>query len=65
MEKLNIAGGDPLNGTVHISGAKNSAVALIPATILADSTVTLEGLPHISDILTLRDLLRDRRKRSL
>ncbi|MEC3607979.1 UDP-N-acetylglucosamine 1-carboxyvinyltransferase [Bacillus glycinifermentans] len=59
MEKLNIAGGDPLNGTVHISGAKNSAVALIPATILADSTVTLEGLPHISDILTLRDLLRE------
>ncbi|ASB86986.1 UDP-N-acetylglucosamine 1-carboxyvinyltransferase [Bacillus sonorensis] len=59
MEKLNIAGGDPLNGTVHISGAKNSAVALIPATILADSTVTLEGLPDISDILTLRDLLRE------
>ncbi|NPC94468.1 UDP-N-acetylglucosamine 1-carboxyvinyltransferase [Bacillus sp. WMMC1349] len=59
MEKLNIAGGDPLNGTVHISGAKNSAVALIPATILAHSTVTIEGLPHISDILTLRDLLRE------
>ncbi|MDA7025372.1 UDP-N-acetylglucosamine 1-carboxyvinyltransferase [Bacillus sp. CLL-7-23] len=59
MEKLNIAGGDPLNGTVHISGAKNSAVALIPATILAHSPVTIEGLPHISDILTLRDLLRE------
>ncbi|MGE6630368.1 UDP-N-acetylglucosamine 1-carboxyvinyltransferase [Bacillus sp. NPDC077027] len=59
MEKLNIAGGDPLRGTVHISGAKNSAVALIPATILADSPVTIEGLPHISDITTLRDLLEE------
>ncbi|MCM2989452.1 UDP-N-acetylglucosamine 1-carboxyvinyltransferase [Bacillus safensis] len=59
MEKLNIAGGDPLRGTVHISGAKNSAVALIPATILADSPVTIEGLPHISDIDILRDLLEE------
>ena len=59
MEKLNIAGGDPLRGTVHISGAKNSAVALIPATILANSPVTIEGLPHISDIDTLRDLLEE------
>ncbi|MCY7438081.1 UDP-N-acetylglucosamine 1-carboxyvinyltransferase [Bacillus altitudinis] len=59
MEKLNIAGGDPLRGIVHISGAKNSAVALIPATILADSPVTIEGLPHISDIDTLRDLLEE------
>lgn len=59
MEKLNIAGGDPLNGTVHISGAKNSAVALIPATILANSEVTIEGLPEISDIETLRDLLKE------
>ncbi|MGG1242359.1 UDP-N-acetylglucosamine 1-carboxyvinyltransferase [Bacillus subtilis] len=59
MEKLNIAGGDSLNGTVHISGAKNSAVALIPATILANSEVTIEGLPEISDIETLRDLLKE------
>ncbi|MEI4790038.1 UDP-N-acetylglucosamine 1-carboxyvinyltransferase [Bacillus sp. FJAT-53060] len=59
MEKLNIAGGDLLCGTVHISGAKNSAVALIPATILANSPVTIEGLPHISDIDTLRDLLEE------
>ncbi|MGG3625355.1 UDP-N-acetylglucosamine 1-carboxyvinyltransferase [Bacillus gobiensis] len=59
MEKLNIAGGEPLRGSVHISGAKNSAVALIPATILADSTVTIEGLPKISDIFILRDLLRE------
>ncbi len=54
-----IEGGYPLEGTVHISGAKNSAVALIPATILAESTVTIEGLPNISDVRILRDLLEE------
>ena len=58
MEKLNIAGGYPLKGTVRISGAKNSAVALIPATILADSPVTIEGLPDISDVEILKDCLK-------
>jgi UDP-N-acetylglucosamine 1-carboxyvinyltransferase len=59
MEKLMIAGGDLLKGTVRISGAKNSAVALIPATILADSPVTIEGLPDISDVEILKDLLEE------
>ena len=59
MEKLKIAGGYPLKGTIKVSGAKNSAVALIPATILADSPVTLEGLPDISDVHTLQALLED------
>ncbi|WP_042463619.1 UDP-N-acetylglucosamine 1-carboxyvinyltransferase [Neobacillus dielmonensis] len=59
MEKLKIAGGYPLKGTVRISGAKNSAVALIPATILAESPVTIEGLPHISDVEILKDLLEE------
>jgi UDP-N-acetylglucosamine 1-carboxyvinyltransferase len=59
MEKLMIAGGDPLKGTVRISGAKNSAVALIPATILADSPVSIEGLPDISDVLLLKGLLEE------
>ena len=59
MEKLMIAGGDHLKGTVRISGAKNSAVALIPATILADSPVTIEGLPDISDVEILKDLLEE------
>jgi UDP-N-acetylglucosamine 1-carboxyvinyltransferase len=59
MEKLMIEGGYPLEGTVQISGAKNSAVALIPATILAESTVTIDGLPNISDVRTLRDLLQE------
>jgi len=59
MEKLKIAGGYPLKGTVRISGAKNSAVALIPATILAESPVAIEGLPHISDVEILKDLLEE------
>ncbi|WP_141430953.1 UDP-N-acetylglucosamine 1-carboxyvinyltransferase [Bacillus sp. 03113] len=59
MEKIMIAGGYPLKGTVRISGAKNSAVALIPATILADSPVTIEGLPDISDVEILKDLLEE------
>ena len=59
MEKIKIRGGRPLKGTVKISGAKNSAVALIPATILADSPVTIEGLPEISDVEILKDLLEE------
>jgi UDP-N-acetylglucosamine 1-carboxyvinyltransferase len=54
-----IAGGYPLKGTVRISGAKNSAVALIPATILAESPVTIEGLPGISDVEILKGLLEE------
>jgi len=57
MQKLLIEGGHELNGQVRISGAKNSAVALLPAAILADSAVTIEGLPEISDVYTLGDLL--------
>jgi UDP-N-acetylglucosamine 1-carboxyvinyltransferase len=59
MEKLKIAGGYPLKGTVRVSGAKNSAVALIPATILAESPVTIEGLPDISDVRILGDLIEE------
>lgn len=59
MEKLKVEGGHRLKGTVRISGAKNSAVALIPAAILADSTVTIEGLPNISDVHTLCGLLEE------
>ncbi|MFT8872992.1 MAG: UDP-N-acetylglucosamine 1-carboxyvinyltransferase [Sporolactobacillus sp.] len=57
MEKLFIEGEHKLTGTVPISGAKNSAVALIPATILADSPVVIEMLPDISDVRMLCLLL--------
>lgn len=59
MQKLFVEGGRRLNGTVKISGAKNSSVALLPATILADSEVTIDGLPDISDILILSELLEE------
>jgi len=59
MDKIVITGGQKLNGTVRINGAKNSAVALLPAAILADSVVTIEGLPNISDIDHLIDILED------
>ncbi|WLR41692.1 UDP-N-acetylglucosamine 1-carboxyvinyltransferase [Bacillus carboniphilus] len=59
MEKLKIAGGNSLKGSVKVAGAKNSAVALIPATILAESTVTIEGLPNISDVHILKELLEE------
>lgn len=55
--RLVIEGGKKLSGTVTIDGAKNSAVALIPAAILADSEVTLEGLPNISDVETLYQIV--------
>ncbi len=54
-----IEGGYPLEGTVQISGAKNSAVALIPAAILADSKVTIDNLPEISDVQLLGELLEE------
>lgn len=54
-----IRGGRTLNGEVNISGAKNSAVAIIPATLLAQGHVKLEGLPQISDVKTLVSLLED------
>ncbi|MGG2085745.1 UDP-N-acetylglucosamine 1-carboxyvinyltransferase [Priestia aryabhattai] len=59
MEKLKIQGGFTLSGSVRVSGAKNSAVALIPATILAESPVTIEGLPDISDVQLLGDLVEE------
>lgn len=50
MEKLVINGGTPLKGEVEIIGAKNSAVALLPATLLIKGICTINNLPNISDI---------------
>lgn len=57
MKKIVIHGGRPLKGEVTISGAKNSVVALIPATILSDDIVTLDGVPDISDVDSLIDIM--------
>ncbi|MEV5026341.1 UDP-N-acetylglucosamine 1-carboxyvinyltransferase [Paenibacillus sp. LPE1-1-1.1] len=59
MEKLMIRGGRPLHGTVQISGAKNSAVALVPAAILAESEVVLDNLPIISDVAVYSEILQE------
>jgi UDP-N-acetylglucosamine 1-carboxyvinyltransferase len=59
MEKLMVAGGRPLRGTVQISGAKNSAVALIPTALLAETAITLDNLPLISDVAVYSNLLTE------
>ena len=50
MEKLVIHGGNRLSGEVEISGAKNAAVAIIPATLLAQDVCRIENIPNISDV---------------
>lgn len=50
MEKLVITGGTPLKGEVIISGAKNAAVGILPATLLINGICTIENLPNISDV---------------
>ncbi|MCL2558899.1 MAG: UDP-N-acetylglucosamine 1-carboxyvinyltransferase [Turicibacter sp.] len=57
MELIKIEGGRPLSGTVKIDSAKNSTVALIPASILAESPVTLENIPSIVDVERLGEMI--------
>ena len=57
MEKLLINGGTPLKGEVTISGAKNAAVAIIPATLLINGTCKIENVPNISDVKISCDIL--------
>ena len=57
MKKLKITGGNKLSGTIRISGAKNSAVALIPASILANGKSTICNVPEISDTDSLTEIL--------
>lgn len=58
MEKLVIQGGTRLHGEVTISGAKNAAVAILPATLLVKGICTIENLPRISDVLIQCDILK-------
>ncbi len=57
MKQIKITGGETLTGTIPISGAKNSAVALVPASILSDGIVTIDNVPSISDIDALNEIL--------
>jgi len=57
MDKFVIRGGEPLLGTVHISGAKNAALPCMAAALLTDQPVVLENIPQVRDIQTTRNLL--------
>ena len=59
MEKLIINGKTPLKGDVIISGAKNAAVAILPATLLINGICTIDNLPNISDVKIYCDILQD------
>jgi len=57
MKRIRIEGGKKLTGTITISGAKNSAVALVPASLLSDEVVKIDNIPDISDIQALNEIL--------
>ena len=57
MTKIKIEGGHKLTGEIQVSGAKNSAVALIPAAILCDEEVKITNVPNISDVNSLEEIL--------
>lgn len=58
MEKFVVTGGKPLFGEVNISGAKNAAVAIIPAVILCDEPCQIENIPNISDVVLISRILQ-------
>jgi len=58
-ERMLITGGHPLEGQVRVSGGKNTAVAVIPATLLCDEPCTIENLPDIEDVHALADILQE------
>ena len=57
MTKYIVQGGSPLFGEVHISGAKNAAVAILPAALLVDGVCRIENIPQISDVTVLLKIL--------
>jgi len=57
MDKLQIAGGIPLEGEIRISGAKNATLPILAGTLLADGTVTIGNVPHLQDVTTTIELL--------
>ena len=59
MTKYIVEGGRPLYGEIHISGAKNAAVAIIPAALMVGGACRIENIPQISDVELLLSILRD------
>ena len=58
MEKLLIEGGKRLNGTIHVSGAKNAAIAIIPAVLLVEGVCRIENIPQIKDVDVIVNILK-------
>lgn len=59
MDKFKITGGKALNGSIAVSGAKNSALPCLAASLLTPETVTLRNVPYVRDLITMRRLLED------
>ena len=59
MNKYQIRGGNRLHGTIEISGAKNAAVAILPAALLVDGACRIENIPQISDVTLILQILRE------
>lgn len=59
MQKIVVEGGQPLNGEVQISGAKNAVLPILCATLLADEPVTIRNVPNLHDVVTTRRLLSE------
>lgn len=59
MDEFRIRGGQPLSGRVTVSGAKNSALPCLAATLLTSRSVTLHNVPYVRDLITMRRLLED------
>ena len=59
MKKLVIQGGKELSGEIHIGGAKNSIVALIPASILTSGKCVIRNVPDISDVHALIEIMKE------
>ena len=58
MDRYVIHGGRPLHGEIEISGAKNAAVAIIPAALMVDGVCRIENMPQISDVDMLLKILQ-------
>ena len=58
MDRLEIVGGSALSGEVRISGAKNAALPILTASLLAEGPLILENVPHLNDVTTTVKLLR-------
>ena len=57
LEKLRISGGNPLFGEIAVCGAKNAAVAIIPAALLVNGVCRIENIPDIKDVRLIIDML--------